>query len=143
MRLLPPNITWEQFCDFSARNHAISDSQVSIRYHYGELILTRLNLYVKFFLRKFYYEQVHGQYGAYFSRFYGPFLFIFAVFSIFLNAMQVELSVESLTSLQWQPFWYLSRWFSVLTLACLAFLTWSLVLLLIGMIVDEWVWAIS
>ena len=104
--------------------------------------LPRLNIYGKFFLRKFHHEQVHGQYGAYFSSFYGPLLFIFAVFSIFLIAMQVELSVESLTSRPWQPFWYLSRWFSVLILTCLAFSTLSLVLLLIGIIVHEWVSAI-
>jgi uncharacterized protein DUF6601 len=35
---------------------------------------------------------VHGQYGAYFARFYRLLLFIFAVFSVVLNALQIALA---------------------------------------------------
>lgn len=118
-RLLPANITWAQFCNFSTRFNEIRDSQVSTRYHYGELRLTRLNLYAKLFIRKFQYEQIHGQYGAYFSRFYGPLLFVFAIWSLFLGAMQVELGVETLSASRWEAFWDACRWFSVLTLGAL------------------------
>ena len=141
-RLLPANVTWAQFCDFSTRFKEIRDSQVSTRYHYGELRLTRLNLYAKLFLRKFQYEQIHGQYGAYFSRFYGPLLFIFAICSLFLSAMQVELGVETLSASQWESFWDACRWFSVLTMGALVFLTLSLIVLLVGMILNEWIYAI-
>jgi hypothetical protein len=47
----------------------ISDEAVSGRYHYGELRLTRLNLYIKILLRKFEYERVYAQYGEYFCTF--------------------------------------------------------------------------
>lgn len=137
VRLLPSGIAWTQFCDFSARFKEISDSQVSTRYTYGELRLTRLNFYTKLFLHKWQYERIHGQYGT-----YGPLLFVFAIWSVILSAMQVELGVAPLASERWEPFWHLCRWFSVLTLAGLTLLTLSLVLLLVGMIVDEFLYAL-
>lgn len=141
-RLLPSDITWIDFCAFSKTFLDISDDVVSERYHYGELRLTRLNLYANFIIGKFQYERVHGQYGAFFARFYGPLLFIFGILSIVLSAMQVELGVESLTNAQWQPFWYACRWFVIAALACMAFLVLGLISLLVGMIVDEWAFAL-
>ena len=142
-RLLPPDITWNEFCAFSKDFLDISDDAVSERYNYGELRLTRLNLYAKPIIGRFQYERVHGQYGAFFARFYGPLLFIFSILSIILSAMQVELGVETLTKAQWQPFWNTCRWFVVVALVCMACLTLSLVLLLIGMIANEWVFALK
>lgn len=46
----------------------IDDAKVSGRYLYGELRLSRLNIYAPLLLRKFHYEQVHEQYGDYFER---------------------------------------------------------------------------
>ena len=141
-RLLPSDITWTEFCAFSKDFLGISDNDVSVRYHYGELRLTRLNLYAKFIIGKFQYERVHGQYGAFFSRFYGPLLFIFGIFSIILSAMQVELGVETLTNAQWQSFWYACRWFVIGALASMMLLVLALISLLVGMTVDEWVFAL-
>ena len=141
-RLLHEGITWTQFCKFSAPLEEISDSQVSARHTYGGLRLTRLNFYVKIFLRKFQYEQIGSQCGAYFSRFYGPLLFVFAIWSLLLNGMQVELGTESLASSQWRSFFYACRTFRVFTLLIIAFLMLSLVLLLVGMIADEWIYAV-
>lgn len=141
-RLLPSDITWTEFCAFSQGFIDISDDAVSERYHYGELRLTRLNLYAKLLVGKFQYERVHGQYGAFFARFYGPLLFIFGILSIILSAMQVELGVETLMNAQWQPFRYACQWFAIVALACVAFLVLCLVLLLVGMIIDEWVFAL-
>lgn len=142
-RLVPPGVTWEQFCNFSDRfKDRIQDSDVSGRYQFGELRLTRLNLYVKIFLSKFVYERVHAQYGDYFNRFYAPLLFIFGILSLMLNAMQVEMNVEALTKDKWMLFWRICRWFSVITLAVLLFLSFGLVSLLLGMVSDEWIFAI-
>ena len=142
-RLLPSGISWIDFCNFSKDFRHIGDNMVSERYHYGELRLTRLNFYAKIFLRKFHYERVYGQYGAFFARFYGPLLFIFGVLSIILSAMQVELGSETLlSSHQWRSFWFACRWFAVITLICMAILTVALVFLLVGMIVDEWTFAL-
>ena len=141
-RLLPAWMTWDQFCDFSARFGEITDSEVSGRYCYGEIRLTRLNFYIKFFLHRWQYERIEGQYGAYFSRFYGPALFIFALWSVQLSAMQVELDVETLSSEQWEHFQNLCRWFSILTIGGASLLGNALAMLLVGMIVDEWVFAL-
>ena len=141
-RLLPSDITWTEFCTFSKDFSDIGDDNVSERYHYGELRLTRLNLYAKLIIGKFQYERVHGQYGAFFARFYGPLLFIFGILSIVLSAMQVELGVETLTNSQWQPFWYACRWFVIVAIAFIMLLVLALISLLVGMIVDEWVFAL-
>lgn len=142
-RLLPLGISWVEFCNFSSTFQDIENDLVSERYHYGELRLTRLNLYAKIWLGKFYYERVHGQYGTFFARFYGPLLFMFGILSIILSAMQVELSAETLmTNLRWQSFWFACRWFAVIILACMTLLTVVLVCLLVGMVVDEWIFAL-
>lgn len=99
-RLLPSDITWTDFCAFSKGFVNISDDTVSKRYHYGELRLTRLNHCAKLLIGRFHYERVHGQYSAFFARFYGPLLFIFGIISIVLSAMQVEIGVETLTNVQ-------------------------------------------
>ena len=142
-RLLPRRITWPQFCNFSARFNHISDSVVSTRYTFGELRLTRLNFYTKIFLRRWQYEWMVGQYATYFSRFHGPVLFTFAIWSVVLNAMQVELAAGGFPSDQRTAFRDTCRWFSVLTVACACILALFFTLLLFGMVIDEWVYALK
>ncbi|KAI1584284.1 hypothetical protein PtrCC142_012231 [Pyrenophora tritici-repentis] len=74
LRLIPKDVDWASFCYFTSDLNDIQDSAVSRRYCFGELRLTRLNFYAPFLLRKFRFEQVHGQYGDYFARLYGPVL---------------------------------------------------------------------
>ena len=143
LRLIPIQVDWAQFSNFTSQFDCIEDVDVSRRYAFGELRLTRLNFYAKIFLRKFQFQDVHSQYAAYFSRFYGPFLFIFGILSLVLNMMQVELSVEQVTTAKWGSFWSLCRWFSVLGIAWIGCLALMLSLLLIGMILNEWVYAIK
>lgn len=59
-----------------------------------------------------------------------------------MSAMQVELGVETLTNDRWQSFWYTSRWFVVVVLTCMVFVALVLALVLVGMIVDEWAFAL-
>jgi hypothetical protein len=82
---------------------------VSGRCYFGELRLTRLNFYAPLLLRKFHFEQVHGQYGDYFARLYGPVLFVFAVVSTILNSMQVALAADQSLAVHWIPVWHASR----------------------------------
>ncbi|KAI9782853.1 MAG: hypothetical protein M1816_001673 [Peltula sp. TS41687] len=140
--LIPPETEYEQFCNFISQFENIRDCDVSARYSYGELRLTRLNFYVKIFLRKFQFEDLHGQYAAYFSRFYGPLLFAFGILSIILSAMQVEMTVEQVTRGTWSSFWYASRWFSVICIVWIACLSLGLALLFAFKFVDEWVFAL-
>lgn len=89
LHLIPAGITWEQFCDFSANLDSISDRDVSERYAYSEIRLTRLNFYAPMLLGKSYFQRMDYQYGDYFARFYGPILFIIGIISVILGGLQV------------------------------------------------------
>ncbi len=92
-RLLPKRIRFSELIFFiAACQKSTVDSDVSPRYHYGELRLTRLNFWSKVFLHHITFHKVHGQYGAHFAQYYGPILFVFGVLSVALNAMQVILA---------------------------------------------------
>lgn len=67
----------------------IADRDVSLRYAYGEIRLTRLNFYAPFFLGKSHFQSVEYQYGTYFARFYGPILFVIGIVSVVLSGLQV------------------------------------------------------
>jgi hypothetical protein len=143
--LVPKDVNWAQFCKFASALQSIEDDDVSQRYHYGELRLTRLNLYAPLLIRKFNYEQIHGQYADFFGRMFGPILFIFAVISILLNSMQVELAAEQLmgSEAQWEGFWELCRWFSIVSLAGSGVLTVFLASMWVWMLADEWIYTIG
>ncbi|KAF2734983.1 hypothetical protein EJ04DRAFT_435966 [Polyplosphaeria fusca] len=142
LRLVPKDIDWPSFCRFTAELEHIRDSSVSKRYHYGELRLTRLNFYAPFLLRKFHYEQVHGQYGEFFGRLYGPILFAFAVLSIILNSMQVTLAAEQLVASHWESVWYIFRSFSIVSLVGAAIISLWFVALWLWIFLDEWIYTV-
>ena len=121
LRLIPGDIKWPNFCWFIWNFDQIKDVNVSQRYHYGELRLSRLNLYAPFFFRKFTFQKftfqkLHGQYSDYFARFYGPTLFAFAVASTLLNSMQVEMAVEQVSTTQQAALGSIFRWVSTVIL---------------------------
>ena len=92
-RLLPKGISFKQLMLFlEACKDSTTDADVSLRYHFGELRLSRLNFWSKIFLKRFAFHKVEGQYSAYFARYYGPFLFVFAMLSLLLDSLQVELA---------------------------------------------------
>lgn len=96
----------------------VTDDQVSGRYRFGELRLSRLNLWAPLFLFKPQFHKVVWQYSDYFAIYYGPLLFLFAVLSVVLSAMQlgVDASPDG-----WEAFKIASARFSVATL-CLVLL---------------------
>lgn len=95
-RLLPKKTRYSDFIRLiTACQQHITDEDVSPRYAFGELRLSRLNFWSKIFLRQFSFQKIHGQYGAQFAQYYGPILFIFAVLSVVLSAMQVAMAALS------------------------------------------------
>ncbi|KAK8180704.1 hypothetical protein BC567DRAFT_150767, partial [Phyllosticta citribraziliensis] len=149
--LLPSTITYTSFSDFAAHLSRIPDSAVSPRYAYGELRLSRLNVYAKLFLRRWYYFRLWPQYGTYFAQFYAPVLFVFGVLSVALGAMQVETAAEGLfaggdddsgNAALWVAFWHLCRWFSVASLALVALIAVVLLVLLLWRLWAEWSFAL-
>jgi hypothetical protein len=143
LRLIPKDVDWASFCRFTADLDHIKDSAVSGRYCFGELRLTRLNFYAPLLLRKFRFEQVHGQYGDYFAQLYGPVLFVFAVVSTILNSMQVALAADQSLAVHWVSVWYISRWFSVITLVGAGVVALCFVVLWLWMFLDEWVYTVK
>ncbi|MCJ1465982.1 hypothetical protein MMC07_004601 [Pseudocyphellaria aurata] len=142
--LISHDVKWPDFLQFISEFHRIQDSQVSARYAYGELRLSRLNIYGRIFLRQFQFEQIHGQYSDYFSRYYGPLLFVFGILSVALSAMQVEMAVEALDGiLPWKSLRNACRWFSVISLSGVLLLGLVFLFLALGMIANEWIFAIK
>ncbi|KAH9215245.1 hypothetical protein DL95DRAFT_501135 [Leptodontidium sp. 2 PMI_412] len=140
--LIPQHVSWIQFCAFTSKFASVSDADVSSRYAFGELRLSRLNFYCKFILGKVRIHRLPTTYGTYFSRFYTPILFVFAVISVILNAMQVELGVEPLAPKEWPRFWTLCRLVAVVILTFSFALTLFLLILFTFRFVSEWQHAI-
>ena len=116
-------ITFERFVKFISPFERLPDDLVNPRYHYGELRLSRLNMYAKVFLRKLTFHHVEAQWGSYLGQFLTPLLSVFAIISVALNAMQVQLGVQGLlqdSEPPWTYFAYVSRWFSCTILIIIA-----------------------
>ena len=143
--LVPKHVTYCEFTSFILSFENVEDSSVPPRYHFGELRLTRLNFWSKIFLRRSTYYQIHQQYGARFAQYYAPLLFIFGVFSVALNAMQVALAYPTTMPLDqsWISFANVSRGFSVSTLVFVAFCGLLLLATFFGMVSRETVFALG
>ncbi|KAK7193586.1 hypothetical protein DPSP01_000138 [Paraphaeosphaeria sporulosa] len=140
LRLVPKGIDWLSFCRLISELSHVDDAAVSQRYCYGELRLTRLNFYAPLLLRKFHFEQVHGQYGDFFGRLYGPLLFVFAIVSTILNSMQVALAADQLEASHWEAVWHVSRYFSMVSLVGVAIISLWFILLWLWIFLDEWIY---
>lgn len=136
----PNQLTFERFARFITAFQNLPDDDVNPRYYYGELRLSRLNMCAPIFLRKLTFHHIDAQWGSYLGHFLAPLLSVFAIISVALNAMQVELGVQG--SLQgtipkWTYFAYVSRWFSCLILVIIALTVLSFSLLLAFMAVHD------
>ncbi|RDW56461.1 hypothetical protein BP6252_14144 [Coleophoma cylindrospora] len=95
--LIPKSVEWDAFARFIEPFHELGDREVSPRYSYGELRLTRLNFYSRIFLfPKLTFHHIDAQWGAFFGNMFPVLLFIFAVLTIILASIQVELGVQQI-----------------------------------------------
>lgn len=128
--LLPKGLKYADFMQFISCFQAAPDEAVSPRYHFGDLRLSRLNFWAKFFLGRFTFHKMHQQYSGQFKKYYGPLLFVFGFFSVALSAMQVVLAAlegggdvdgdDGSRIKAWAgPFGEMSRGFSVFTLVAM------------------------
>ncbi|KAL8393542.1 hypothetical protein RB595_003328 [Gaeumannomyces hyphopodioides] len=143
LRLVPRDVEWPEFCRFISNFDRIRDADVSPRYHYGELRLSRLNFYAPFLFGKSNFQRLHGQYSDYFARFYGPILFAFAVASTALSSMQVVLAAEQVSAAQEVALWSICHWTSTAVLVVTAATALGFTLLWLWLLCDEWVYAIK
>ncbi|KAN0108807.1 hypothetical protein V8E51_008549 [Hyaloscypha variabilis] len=116
--LIPEHVTYTEFQLFIEPFRYVSDDAVSLRYHYGQIRLTRLNWAVRIFrpasMRRvfpWWYQNLYVQTGQYLQGFAAPLLFLFAGLSLILSSMQVVLA--ALPQDVWEAFAKASRGFSV------------------------------
>ncbi|KIW14962.1 hypothetical protein PV08_07749 [Exophiala spinifera] len=138
LRLVQSHLRWSEVSIFLADLEHIEDEHVSARYHYGEIRLSRLNLYAPLLFRRYIYEYIPMQYGEYFTRLYGPILFVFAAISTCLNTMQVALAADSGQEFLSEHVWRIFYWFSIVTLLITVVVGSFLVLLWTGTVANEW-----
>ncbi|KAJ9494224.1 hypothetical protein H2202_010285 [Exophiala xenobiotica] len=143
LRLVPNKVNWAELSIFLADLELLEDSEASARFHYGEIRLSRLNFYAPILFGRFYYEHIPMQYGEYFARLYGPLLFIFAVVTTILNSMQVALAAKPEQESSGYYLWEIFYWFGVVTLLITVVVGCSLILLWVGMIANEWKFALK
>ncbi|KAJ5348540.1 uncharacterized protein N7506_001793 [Penicillium brevicompactum] len=142
--LVPKEVTWHRFCQFTARLIDITENEVSGRYHYGEIRLTRLNYYAPMLLGKSHYQRENYQYRAYFARIQGPLISAFAFFSIALNCMQVSLAASTSDERYSSALLFAAcYWLSTLIGFVTGVLMLMLVLLFLFKVIKEWRFAIA
>jgi hypothetical protein len=96
--LFPAEFSWAEFSEFIACFRFVEDGDVAMRYHYGQLRLSRLNWAVRLFRplaasTKWFYVIPHWSTGIYVQRAIAPVVFVFASLSLVLSSMQVMLTV--------------------------------------------------
>lgn len=138
--LLPAVVSWGQWRLLRAKLLAIRDEEVSLRYRFGEVRLTRLNLYSKLLLRKPYYHRTYRQYGEYFASFYAPLLFLFGIVSVILGAMQLAATVEEYDA-HWPGLVGLYRTASAIIMVITSLLLLALITIFLYKIGKEWKYA--
>lgn len=127
--LLPPTTNVEHLAKFLRRFSEMPDDAVSSRYHYGELRLSRLNLWSGILLGRMEYFDLSRQYETYFSRYFQTLIFAFAAISVVLGSMQVGVAVVALPSelgggqSSWTAFCRVCKWTAVVTLVVVTLIT--------------------
>lgn len=141
LRLVSPTLSWMQVSTLLADLETLVDADVSPRYHFGEIRLSRLNFYAPLLFRRFYYDYTPIQYGQYYTHLFGPALLLFAVITTILNAMQVSIAASD--GLRQHPIHalHIFYWFGVVSLVAAAAIGIGFALLWLGMVGDEWIFA--
>jgi hypothetical protein len=119
--LVPNFVSYIEFQCFIHRFRSLPDNAVSIRYHYGQLRLSRLNWAVRLIRPvatgkafPLAYQQRYWQTGQHLQRLGAPTLFMFAALSLILSSMQVILA--ALGSSAWATVVRASLGFSIATI---------------------------
>ncbi|KAI9775384.1 MAG: hypothetical protein M1839_001239 [Geoglossum umbratile] len=123
--LIPDGVNWPSFCRFIAQFRKIHNGDVSDRYQYGQLRLTRLNWAVRLVRPRsakgmWNYQGMYWQTGQYVQRLLAPLMFGFVSAATVLSAMQVVVSIPGgrvMSSGGWLVFAEISWGFCVVMIA--------------------------
>jgi hypothetical protein len=88
--------SFEDFITFIACFDELPTSAVSSRWRYGLIQLDALNFHSILLTRRWHLNRFESRYSTYFSRFFPVVLFIFALFSVMLSAMQVIIAARQI-----------------------------------------------
>jgi hypothetical protein len=157
--------TYKEFCDFLEAFAHVGDKEVNLRYQYGELRLTRINRTAVPAAGKMAYFHLHPQWGSVLAHMLAPVITIFAVFSVALEAMQVQLNAQQIfggspgpsndtssstsadnsdtSSTNWVAFNSVSLYFPIVVLTVIAAILGATVLGFTLMAVKDLLWAKS
>lgn len=136
--LIPADVDFASFVAFTSAFRDVPDTAVSRRYGYGQLRLTRLNLWAKLALGQWVFYKVSWQYSQIFARYYAPLLFIFGTLSVILSAMQVGSQARP----EWTAFLGVSAWFAVTSLVVAGGIAVFLIAVLLMLLLQELVFAL-
>ncbi|KAK4248431.1 hypothetical protein C7999DRAFT_40305 [Corynascus novoguineensis] len=143
----PEELTYSSFAAFIRPFSRVEDVDVSLRWHFGQLRLSRLNWAVRLlqpraarkkgFLHRLFYEKQFWQTGQFLNEFGAPLLFVFAALSLILSAMQVVLAAKFRDEKgSWRAFEEVSAWFAVLVIIVLVAIFVALGIAIVGI----WIW---
>ena len=115
--LVPANVDWKAFASFLELFADMDDQDVSLRYSYGELRLTRLKWLTRLRMIARSYQDVdpyeNGS-STYLTQRFAPLLFLIAALSLVLSAMQVALATQTLVEFSsWVQLISVARWLSI------------------------------
>jgi hypothetical protein len=121
--LIPKGLDAKALLRFLHSFGSVSDDDVTLRYRHGELRLSRINLFIKFYEFRLFYRKMQWQYSDYLNSLVAPLAFTFALVSVALSAMQVVLAAQPPNGNQthgWQDFTSVSQWSAVVFLILVA-----------------------
>ncbi|KAK2037979.1 hypothetical protein LZ31DRAFT_534119 [Colletotrichum somersetense] len=135
----PAEPTYADFAAFIRSFSNVSDAEVSPRWHFGQLRLSRLHWAVRILqpaaaarrggglTSRLFYEEEFWQIWQFLRESAAPLLFVFAALSLVLSAMQVVLAAKaggddggSGSGGGWRAFAEVSAWFAVLVIVVIA-----------------------
>lgn len=126
------------------------DDEVSQRYHYGQIRLSRLNWAIRFFqpssrryhgtLGRLYYQQLYWDTSDFVQASIAPFVFIFGTLSVILSSMQVAMAVEANEQNKWDGFLWTSWVFSIAVLVLVAIFLSVLALIVVTVLLSQVSW---
>ena len=140
--LIPKDVEFPEFQRFIRCFRTVEDQAVSPRYHFGQFRLTRLNWAIcllpprgpwTLVFRR--YHREHIQTGQYIQSYAGPLLFVFAVLTLILSAMQVVASV--LGDQTWDAFVRASWGFSVAVIVSVLVLCFWTITGVVGFLLSQ------
>lgn len=122
--------TYKEFVRFIEQFNEVKNDEVSRRYHYGELRLTRINRAATLYKGKLAYFHIHPQWSSYLSHFFAPVIMVLGGCSVIMNAMQVNLDAQEMIadakdgpaglSSSWSRFVSFALYFPVIIISMIA-----------------------